>query len=103
MCIGTYVYLTILPAEPLPNYGDVDNNGTVDAFDASLVLEFYATIATGGDISDYGEDFMRSADVDSNSSINAWDASLILSYYAYISTGGKSSIEDFINNRLYNS
>lgn len=76
--------------------GDVNDDGTIDARDASLVLSEYALTATGGEgaLSAVQE---ISADVNSDSTVDARDASVILSYYAYTATGGKDSLETFIN------
>ena len=76
--------------------GDVNNNGTVDAIDASIVLSAYAAQATTGKT---GLTLIeeKAADVNSNGVVDAVDASTILSYYAYISTGGTASLNEFIN------
>lgn len=79
--------------------GDVNNDGTVNAVDASSVLAYYARTSTdqaGG----YDKTQEFAADVNYDGSINAVDASNILSYYAYTSTLKEDetarSIEDFI-------
>lgn len=54
--------------------GDIDDNGVIDANDASLVLEMYKSeIWTKADL--------PLADMDNNKVIDANDASLILEYY----------------------
>ena len=67
------------------NLGDIDNNGVIDAVDASKVLSYYARISTkqeGG----FSDSLKEAADVNKDGIIDAVDASKILSYYAYVST-----------------
>ena len=78
------------------NRGDIDDNGTIDAIDASVVLTIYALRSTNGDVSMYSEKQLQAADTDKNGTVDAIDASYILSYYAYISTGGKKNFDDFM-------
>jgi lysophospholipase L1-like esterase len=75
--------------------GDVNEDGNVDALDASLILTEYALIATGND-SSFSEAVQLAADVNSDGAIDALDASVVLSYYAYTATGGTSSVEEFL-------
>lgn len=70
--------------------GDVNEDTTVDASDASLVLSEYALLSTGGQFS-FNAKQQKSADVNKDGQINSSDSSKILSYYAEISTGGKPS------------
>lgn len=65
--------------------GDVDGNKTINAVDASYVLEYYARTSTGKS-SNFNDAQKKAADVNNDKNINAVDASYILSYYAYIST-----------------
>ncbi|MDP8221046.1 MAG: T9SS type A sorting domain-containing protein, partial [Candidatus Stygibacter frigidus] len=63
------------------NYGDIDDNGEVEAFDASLVLQY----SVGIDPAPYAplpwEDWrLLRSDVDGNDFTEAYDASLILQY-----------------------
>ena len=77
--------------------GDVDNNGTVDAVDASKVLAYYARISTKQD-GGFSDSQKQAADVNKNGIIDAVDASKILSYYAYLSTTKEKtvSLEEFM-------
>ena len=59
-------------------YGDVDFNKTVDAADATLVLQHYAGIIT------LEEDAVVVGDVDESGELDASDATLILQRYADI-------------------
>ena len=65
--------------------GDVNNDGKVNAVDASTVLTYYANISTNKD-GGFTEAQKKAADLDNNGDVNAVDASYILSYYAYTST-----------------
>lgn len=70
--------------------GDINNDGMVDANDASLVLAEYAVLSTGGD-GTFTEIEKQKADVNMDSDIDANDASKILAYYSANSTGGNAS------------
>ncbi|MDP8221645.1 MAG: dockerin type I domain-containing protein, partial [Candidatus Stygibacter frigidus] len=56
-------------------YGDVDSNGAIEAYDASMVLQYTVGIPTPVD--PFPENL---ADVDGNGSVEAYDAALILQY-----------------------
>ena len=77
--------------------GDINENGIVDAVDASMVLAYYASISSGegGDFSP-GQKF--AADLNKDGFIDAVDASRILSYYSYASTSNETpmSVKEFI-------
>lgn len=75
--------------------GDVNNDKSVDASDASVILAEYALIATGKN-SSFSEEQKKSADIDNNGFIDSADAALVLSYYAYFSTGGKLNMAAFL-------
>lgn len=83
---------TTVPSDDL---GDVNDDGTVDSRDASMVLSEYARLSTGGSQSFSQEQWDR-ANVNGDNAIDSRDASLILSYYAYTATGGKISFADFM-------
>ncbi|EWM54740.1 dockerin type I domain-containing protein [Ruminococcus flavefaciens] len=71
--------------EKTVNLGDVNNDGQVDAVDASSVLAYYARISTNQN-GEYTEEQKLAADVNDDGQINAVDASNILAYYTYVST-----------------
>lgn len=77
------------------NLGDVDLNGTVQAFDASLVLQ-YLTLPGGIPLSSLQQ---RNANVTTDNTISALDASVILRYVTGIVTsfpyGGSGSAAGF--------
>ena len=62
--------------------GDVNCDGTIDASDASFVLQAYSALSTGGTT------YLNSnlADWDENGTVDASDASFILKKYAELST-----------------
>jgi hypothetical protein len=84
----TSVTTTTPPTTTEPAYllGDVNNDGSVDSSDASLVLAEYAKIQTGG-AGEFTEIQQKAADVNKDNSTDSSDASKILAYYAMISTG----------------
>ncbi len=55
-------------------YGDVDENGTINAADASLVLQYNVQLK------DLSESQMKAAELNSDNKVNAADATLILMY-----------------------
>jgi len=71
----TFSYLGYHDFEQSVNYGDIDGNGEVEAYDASLVLQYIVVLISGWDIEQ-----ITVADVDGNEIIDAYDASLILRY-----------------------
>lgn len=77
------------------NKGDINNNGLIDANDASLALSAFSLVSTGQD-SGLNDDESFAGDVNSDNAVDSTDASLILSYYSHIATGGTMSIEDYI-------
>lgn len=73
----------VLPAFPYP---DIDDDGTVTAIDASMVLTAYTNIQAGepSGLTPEQEDL---ADANRDGIINSVDASLIMSFYSGCSTG----------------
>lgn len=70
--------------------GDVNDDGVINAVDASAVLTEYALIASGGG-STFNQKKKIAGDVNEDGTINAVDASKILKYYAIQATGGTPS------------
>jgi hypothetical protein len=66
--------------------GDVNEDGNIDAIDASIVLAEYANIATSKPET-FTSSQKKAADVNEDGNIDALDASAILSYYAAAATG----------------
>lgn len=83
-------------ADPAVIIGDVNENGTIDGIDASIIITEYARLSVGVELSLTGRQF-KAADVNSDGVLSAVDASAVLSYYAYVSVGGTMTIEEFIN------
>lgn len=90
---------TTVPVAQDYSLGDVNNDGHINAVDASSVLSYYAMISTNKN-GDFDDKQKSAADVNNDGSINAVDASCILSYYAYVSTtkDGAMSIAEFLKN-----
>ena len=74
--------------EPAYLLGDVNEDGSVDSSDASLVLAEYAKIQTGG-AGEFTDVQYKAADVNKDDTVDSSDASKILAYYAMVSTGKK--------------
>ncbi len=73
--------------------GDINDDDTINASDASDILSDYANISSGG-ISALDKNI---ADVNKDGKIDASDSSMILAYYAYTSSGGTQTIYKFRN------
>ncbi len=78
--------------------GDVDEDGSADSTDASLVLAEYALISTGHG-GEFTERQVKIADVNYDGSIDSSDASDILSFYAFTATGGTDTLPEFLEKR----
>lgn len=79
------------------NKGDINNDGFIDANDATIALGAYSAGATGGD-SGLDDDEFFAGDVNSDGIVDANDASAILGYYSYLSTSdGELSLEGYIS------
>lgn len=85
-------------ADPPYKLGDINNDFSVNAVDASIALTEYASVSSGKKTTFTDDRQTLAADVDSNGSVNAVDASYILSYYAYTSTfsGAAESFETYM-------
>lgn len=77
--------------------GDINDNGIVDAVDASMTLGCYTMLSTTGD-GGFNAGQKYAADVNRDGIIDAVDASKILSYYAYSSTvkGGAVPLREYL-------
>ena len=82
--------------EPAYLLGDVNEDGSVDSSDASIVLAEYALLQTGKEPILTKKQSLA-ADVNKDEAIDSSDASNILGYYAYISTGGILKPEKYFN------
>ncbi|MBR3720510.1 MAG: hypothetical protein IKN09_02070 [Clostridia bacterium] len=73
----------VAAASNLRYVGDVNEDGNVDAKDASIILTTYSSLSTGAD----AKSMQELADVNHDGYINAKDASTILKLYSVASTG----------------
>ena len=69
-------------------FGDADRNGSVDASDASYVLNIYASLQSGGN-HNFDESAMLIYDIYGTNIIDASVSSIILAHYADVQSGGK--------------
>lgn len=67
-------------------YGDVNNDGVINASDSSDILAEYASMSAG-ESGNFDEKQKKSADFNDDGIINASDASEVLKYYAEKSSG----------------
>lgn len=74
-----------IPDDVQLEYGDIDADGTITPYDASMVLTHYSCLATG-DKGVLGKAVLEYADYDGNGYIDPQDASMILSRYAELAT-----------------
>lgn len=91
------VDIEVRPRVSLCTLGDVNDDGKIDAKDASAILVEYSEMSTGG-ASTFTEARKKAADVNSDSKTDAKDASAILSYYALASTaeGDIPTLEEYL-------
>ncbi len=90
---GTYDFSISVPETSL---GDINDDGNVDAVDASYVLTAYAQAAVSGGNNGLTASEVTAADVNEDTNVDAVDASFILSYYAYTATGGSGTMVEYM-------
>lgn len=73
-----------LPEKLVP--GDINDDGLVDANDASIILDEYAHLSTGDGSSILDDEQKQKADINYDGKVNANDATYALMYYSYLST-----------------
>lgn len=78
------------------NLGDINEDNSTNAIDASLALIHYATISIDKE-SNLKNNQLRAADFDRNNTINAIDATRILQFYAQKALNDSLDLETFIN------
>ncbi len=81
-----YFEVTVTDNTETLNLGDINNDGLINAVDASIVSIEYALLSTGDGIGEFTPEQNTIADLNKDGKINAVDASLIAMYYAYLST-----------------
>ena len=75
--------------------GDINEDGKVDARDASSILSLYADISSGGrELTDKEKAICN---VNGDASVDARDASVVLAYYADLQSGSDITLEEFLN------
>lgn len=67
-------------------FGDVNDDGKIDAVDATLVSTEYASLSTAGAVSTFTTEQTYSADVNLDKYVDASDSTAMQCYYAYLST-----------------
>lgn len=83
--------ITIQVGEPV-TIGDLNGDGKIDSFDASLVLGAYASFSSGKGYN-LEESQIKAADVNHDGIIDSSDSSRILEYYAKVSSGKEDSFD----------
>ncbi len=91
----TFESLGAAPTNTAIESGDLNDDGKIDANDATLVLVNYSLLSTGEKMQ-LTESQQKAADVNGDGKIDSSDATTILQYYSYLSTGGKDSFADFM-------
>ena len=78
----------------------MNEDGKVDAKDASMVLVAYAKVSTGSE-DGLTEKQHKAADVNADGKVDAKDASAILAYYAFVSTssGDIPSMKEYMTQK----
>ena len=78
----------------------MNEDGKVDAKDASIVLVAYAKVSTGSE-DGLTEKQRKAADVNADGKVDAKDASSILAYYAMASTasGDVPSLKEYMTGK----
>lgn len=94
------VDIEVRPRVSLYTLGDVNDDGKIDAKDASAILVEYSKMSTGGE-SAFTASQRKAADVNNDSKTDAKDASAILAYYALASTaeGDIPTLEEYLANK----
>lgn len=86
--VTTALTTTALPTTTKPiTYGDPDDDGKIDASDATLILIEYSAMQTGAS-STLNDRQRIAADINLDGKIDSSDASLVLAIYSHIQTGG---------------
>ena len=91
---SVYATYTVRILSDKYSVGDVNNDGIVDASDASDILSVYAALSTGEEVGLTMEELML-ADVNNDGMTDATDSSDVLNYYAFVSTGGDIKPEEY--------
>ena len=95
-----------ITVEPAALRGDVNCDGSVDAADAQLTLQYYVTMLASGSVTDdrtenlfgtpYIHTALEAADINTDGDVQADDAQRILKYYVERLAGKEAEWEDLI-------
>lgn len=88
--------LTTYTITLIENFGDSNNDGAVDAIDATNVLIHYSEVSLDKEGILTAEQ-MKAVDIDKNEIVNAIDATRILQYYAQISLDSEINWYTFLD------
>ncbi|MDE6102472.1 MAG: hypothetical protein K2F73_05810 [Ruminococcus sp.] len=88
-------FFDVTVSEPELTLGDVNNDGYIDAVDATAIRMEYANISAHGTGS-FDENQKKSADLNKDGYTDSVDATLIMMYYAYVSTTGTDTLENWL-------
>lgn len=75
--------------------GDVNDDGLIDAVDATAVLVEYASLSTDN-TSTFTIEQTISANINADEFVDSVDSTAILSYYAYLSTNGELGFAEYL-------
>lgn len=76
--------------------GDVNDDGNIDLQDASLILRYYASLASGISMGTDVRFVKYYADVNDDGDVDIADASYVLTYYAAVSSGRHVTWSDIL-------
>lgn len=76
--------------------GDANDDGTVDLRDASLILRYYSSLASGVAMGSDEKFSKYYADVNDDGDVDIADASYVLTYYAGVSSGRNVTWSDIL-------
>lgn len=80
--------------------GEVNDDGVIDAIDASAILTEYALTSVGRDPS-FTDGQQKAADVNLDGIVDATDASTVLTYYAYVSVNDNMTLEEYLKKFVF--
>lgn len=93
---GDGTYETKLSSNRSVSLGDINTDGSVDAFDAAKILSAAATVGLGAE-SGLTAEQESAADVNNDGVFDATDAAKVLEYAAYAGSGGELEFEEYLS------
>ena len=79
-------------------YGDVNDDGIIDAKDATAILTAYSKSSVIDGELGFDDNQKKAADVNRDNIVDGKDATSVLTYYARTSSGYGGTLEEFMNN-----